>query len=752
MKRIYLFITLSLLGCQFNNLGAQSTDYIQVVVYGQSLGMGWQSPRAITNVALDNNYMTGSNVNTLYSSGTTTLNPLVAVKWKSGGEQPIVSCVNAYSKAYREKINADQKFIAITAGEGGRTIERLSKECTNEGYYESTFIKSLDNTLAAINGKTVSCSAIIYMQGEHNSVSWRAKDQGLTPGTNGTLDKTEYKDLLLTLKNNMQADIMAKYEQSEKPLFFIYQTSGGYLKIKDLPVVMAQIEFAEENSDVVLLNPHYAMPDYTNGHLSTNGYRWYGELMSKSLIKKLVNKSDAETLKPTNFDVNGKKITIDYHVPVPPLVLDTWTTPMQSNYGFEVYKNNSVVTISSVELLGDNQVEITCNTDLTGKVEVVYAGTTVNGSGNLRDSDDVGSMYTYYNDSGDSLQESYTPTTQNGGSIYGQSYGLQNWSNMFYYSIGDSDIAGIGDTFSVDNIEYTITSIDDLEVEVSGSTLTELTIPTSVTGLGATYNVTAIGKAAFLNSSNLTSVVLPTSVVLLKGDAFSGCVNLERINLESIVVTNQYNVFYNCPKLTTANFESLTDIGRFIFYGLGNSSLSTVSIPSAINIGKSAFNATVISSIDIPSTVVSIEDKVFMDCTSLTEVQVNWVSVEDIPVILASVFLNLTPADITLYVPSGKAALYEAAAVWTEFTIVEGTLSAQGVKEIEFSLFPNPTNDIISIRCQENIINVSVLNANGSLLLNSNSTQLDFSTLASGVYFVKVKTANGVSIKKVIKK
>ena len=59
-----------------------------------------------------------------------------------------------------------------------------------------------------------------------------------------------------------------------------------------MPIVMSQIELAEENSDVVLLNPHYAMPDYDGGHLSTNGYRWYGELMSKSLIDDDDKKDD----------------------------------------------------------------------------------------------------------------------------------------------------------------------------------------------------------------------------------------------------------------------------------------------------------------------------------------------------------------------------------------------------------------------------------------------------------------------------
>lgn len=398
---------------------ADKAEYLQIILYGQSLSLGWQCTRAITTIPLDGNYMIGDNVNMMYNNGTTVLNPLVATKWSKGGEQPIVSCVNAFSKVYRDSIDATQKFIAMTGGEGGQSIENLSKN-SSAGYYSSTFLRILDNTLLSLNNKTVSCPAILYMQGEGNSSL--------------PTDKNVYKALLMTLKNNMQADIMAKYGQVHKPLFFIYQTSGKYTVTKEMPIVMAQREFASENPDVVLLNPHYAMPDYSGGHLSTNGYRWFGEIMAKSLSEVLVRKNTYKTLKPTDFDIQDNTINITYQVPVPPLVLDTWTTPKETNYGFTVYKNGAIVPVTELKITNDNHVLITCNSELTGIIDIVYAGNATNGSGNLRDSDNPVSMYTYYDDSADALKESYTPLTQSGGSIYGQNYGLQNWSDEFYYS------------------------------------------------------------------------------------------------------------------------------------------------------------------------------------------------------------------------------------------------------------------------------------------------------------------------------
>jgi hypothetical protein len=418
-----------------SNTPIGNENYLQILLYGQSLGMGWETPRAITTTALEGNYMLGNSPLMKYNNGQAVLTPLTATVWEQGGEQPIVSSVNVFSEAYRAKISPEQKFIAMTGGEGGQTIERLSKECTNSGFYTSTFTKILDNTMAAIGaGSTVVCPAIVYMQGEYNcnNSSWYG-GRGLTQGSDGTTDKAEYKRLLLQLKNNMQADIKARYGQTENPLFFIYQTSGNYIKMKEMPVAMAQYEFDQENEDVIMLNPHYALPDYNGGHLSTNGYRWYGEIIGNILSEVLVENKTYEPLHPSTITIAGNTVTIDYFVPSPPLVLDTWTNIKATNFGFAVYKNNAAVSISSVEITRDNQLTLTCNTDLTGTIEVVYAGNTTTGTGNVSDSYAKTSRYTYFDDTADAKKESYTPKDKSGNKIYGQNYPMQNWSVGFYH-------------------------------------------------------------------------------------------------------------------------------------------------------------------------------------------------------------------------------------------------------------------------------------------------------------------------------
>lgn len=440
MKRIKIFLVA--IYCCFSNLLAgniENTDYVQILIYGQSLGMGWEAPRAITTEAVEGNFMLGdSPLMRGWYATSQPLKPLVATVWDNGGEQPIVSCVNTFSELYRQNIKTDQKFIGMIGGEGGQTIEKLSKECTNNGYYYSSFVKILNSTLGTLKtGETVSCPAIIYMQGEFNcSFDGWNKNQGLTPGTDGTIDKDEYKRLLLILKNNMQSEIMEKYKQSQKPLFFIHQASGLYIKDKEMPITMAQYEFAEENEDVIMLNPHYALPDYYGGHLSTNGYRWFGDMTGKILYDVLVEDKTYNPVYPEKISVDGKVITIDCNVPQPPLVLDTWTTNKATYFGFSVYNNNSITIISNIEIKDGNKIVITANKDLTGTdIEIVYSGSRTNGTGNIRDSYEQTSKYTYFDDSADAKKETYTPTDQNGNKIYNKPYPMYNWMKGFYYKI-----------------------------------------------------------------------------------------------------------------------------------------------------------------------------------------------------------------------------------------------------------------------------------------------------------------------------
>ena len=87
------------------------------------------------------------------------------------------------------------------------------------------------------------------------------------------------------------------------------------------------------------------------------------------------------------------------------------------------------------------------------------------------------------------------------------------------------------------------------------------------------------------------------------------------------------------------------------------------------------------------------------------------------------------------------------------------TLTTVGINDYELNnvvVYPNPTTGMIQIQNSESRIeNVEVYDAYGKMLnavtVNDNATSLDLSGYASGTYFVKIMTENGVVTKRVVK-
>jgi len=76
--------------------------------------------------------------------------------------------------------------------------------------------------------------------------------------------------------------------------------------------------------------------------------------------------------------------------------------------------------------------------------------------------------------------------------------------------------------------------------------------------------------------------------------------------------------------------------------------------------------------------------------------------------------------------------------------------------EYNFKIFPNPTNDKITIQTdnQKESYTLEILNAIGQVILNKKINQIeqaDLSGNSAGVYFLKIQTGNNTIVKKIIK-
>ena len=385
--------------------------------------------------------MMGSNTQAVTGS----FNPLKSVLNGNSGEQPVVNCINSLKKRTDRTHLSAAKYIGTSAGVGGKSIEVLSKGSTNtssqttaDNIYNTRFIQALNTVATNVGTDPIVCPAIVWMQGEANQDPADYADAGYTanPVSYQTHDKAQYKAYLLTLKNDMQADIMSTYSQTSPPLFYIYQTSTYYTYSGEIPISQAQYEFAQENDDVVLLNPHYYVPTAQSGggHLNANGYRWYSEQIAKTMFKTLYDTTEFETVTVKKTKVEFDAIYLDCYVPVAPLNIDALTVEGATNSGFQVTMDSVIQTIVSVTIVSSTAIKIKCTDDLSGAttLKVMYAGSNSNGVGNIRDSSTEVSFESYVDDT--TLTNNtppYTAVNVSGVNYYGKKYPLWNWLSNF---------------------------------------------------------------------------------------------------------------------------------------------------------------------------------------------------------------------------------------------------------------------------------------------------------------------------------
>ena len=72
---------------------------------------------------------------------------------------------------------------------------------------------------------------------------------------------------------------------------------------------------------------------------------------------------------------------------------------------------------------------------------------------------------------------------------------------------------------------------------------------------------------------------------------------------------------------------------------------------------------------------------------------------------------------------------------------------------VEFTVYPNPVNEYLTINCSDAIRQVEILDVAGRTVMTANGNQSVINTeaLSAGVYMLRVVTENGVSAQKFVK-
>lgn len=139
--------------------------------------------------------------------------------------------------------------------------------------------------------------------------------------------------------------------------------------------------------------------------------------------------------------------------------------------------------------------------------------------------------------------------------------------------------------------------------------------------LPSTYNdlpVTEIADKAFFNCRELTSVLIPQSIVSIGKAAFSGCSGITEIDIPDSVTYIGEAAFSGCTGIKKIDIpDSITCINKETFRGC--TGLQEIIIPGSVReIGVSAFyGCTSIVTVSVPDGVKVICDNVFDGCYAI---------------------------------------------------------------------------------------------------------------------------------------
>src|SRR5690606_4104973 len=107
--------------------------------------------------------------------------------------------------------------------------------------------------------------------------------------------------------------------------------------------------------------------------------------------------------------------------------------------------------------------------------------------------------------------------------------------------------------------------------------------------------------------------------------------------------------------------------------------------------------------------------------------------------------------------PNGVETIYNAQGQNNSYTdffyaklLVDTVASTEEFNSIAINVFPNPTTDIVYFETDEKLITYSVFNENAQQVqvqtqINETNYQMSLDGLASGTYFILLKTETGKS-------
>lgn len=216
---------------------------------------------------------------------------------------------------------------------GGSPIANISK---GTAPYNSAVAQA--TALAGLTGDKAGVMAVIYGQGE----------------SDGVLTREQYREALIKLATDLDADLRAATGQAKQVPLIAYQLATARRDIS-----LAQLDAARKSPLVSIACAMYPFTYYDTQHVDSISSRRMGGYYGAAVKRIAVDGGRWEALWPIDCRVDGNFITLTFNKSG--LQFDVNLVPVQSNYGFWVSSGSGPVqTINSIVVLNSNQVRIEC--------------------------------------------------------------------------------------------------------------------------------------------------------------------------------------------------------------------------------------------------------------------------------------------------------------------------------------------------------------------------------------------------------
>jgi hypothetical protein len=362
--------------------------------------------------------------------------------------------------------------------------------------------------------------------------------------------------------------------------------------------------------------------------------------------------------------------------------------------------------------------------------------------------------------------------------------------NNFYYS-------------SIDGVLFN--KSQDLLIRYPAGRAGSYTIPNSVT---------TIEKHAFSDCYNLTSVTIPHSVVTIRHTTFIRCTGLTSVFIPNSVTTIEEDVFHMCNSLINIDVDtgnpSYSSVAGVLFnksqdvliqYPCGR--IGSYAIPNSVTtIENHAFyECTGLTELYVGAQIPpALGSSVFSGMPTTIPVHVpcgtadayrgayGWYRfsnyVDDLPLFnitvesadptmgTAAVTQANTCTDNTAVIAAtanagyrfvqwndGKTDNPRTVTVTGDITFTatfeedsEGGTGMTGTDASTVAVYPNPVRDVLLIQSAAAVEQLSIHGLSGKMLkqISAPNREVNVSDLASGVYLVRIKTAAGEAIRKIV--